>query len=88
VNIDAVSVTDASISATASITVNQGIPVITWANPASIPYGTALGATQLNAASSTPGTLTYTPAAGATLSAGTHPLSVRQNSADNTYYTT
>jgi len=84
VNIDAVSVTDASISATASITVNQGIPVITWANPASIPYGTALGATQLNAASSTPGTLTYTPAAGATLSAGTHQLSVSFTPIDNT----
>src|SRR6185436_15066051 len=40
------------------ITVNKATPVITWANPASITYGTALGATQLNATSSAPGAFT------------------------------
>ena len=46
------------------------VPTITWANPAAITYGTALGATQLNAAASVPGTFTYAPAAGALLNAG------------------
>lgn len=50
-------------------------PVITWANPADIVYGTALGASQLNAtatynSTNVPGAFTYTPAAGAILNAG------------------
>ena len=50
---------------------------ITWSNPAAIVYGTALSATQLNATvvglpgGSAPGALTYTPAAGHVLNAGT-----------------
>jgi uncharacterized repeat protein (TIGR02543 family) len=52
------------------------IPVITWANPASISYGTPLGATQLNATANTTGTFTYDPDAGAILNAGTHTLHV------------
>jgi FtsP/CotA-like multicopper oxidase with cupredoxin domain len=56
-------------------------PVITWATPSPIPYGTALSATQLNASASFNGTpvagvFTYTPAAGAVLNAGTQTLSV------------
>lgn len=58
------------------------VPNITWSAPASIAYGTALSATQLNASASyngqtVPGTFTYTPTLGAVLSAGTHLLSVR-----------
>src|SRR5258705_12308201 len=34
---------------TVQITVNKATPVITWANPANITYGTALSDTQLNA---------------------------------------
>jgi len=51
---------------------------LTWANPAPITYGTALGSTQLNATDNAPGggTFTYTPAAGTVLSAGTSTLSV------------
>src|SRR5205085_866868 len=51
---------------------------ITWANPAGITYGTALGATQLNATAagvangSAPGALSYSPAAGTVLGAGDH----------------
>lgn len=45
-------------------------PAITWANPADVVYGTALGATQLNASCGVPGTFSYTPAAGTVLSAG------------------
>jgi len=55
---------------TVLITVNKANPVITWSNPLSITYGTALSATQLNATASVPGTLTYTPAAGTILNAG------------------
>ena len=46
------------------------VPVITWANPAGIVYGTALSATQLNATANVAGTFVYTPAAGALLNAG------------------
>ena len=49
-------------------------PVITWADPASITYGTALSDTQLNATASTPGSFAYAPAAGAILNAGTNVL--------------
>ena len=44
---------------------------IQWAVPAAITYGTPLGAVQLNATGSTPGTFAYTPAAGTILNAGT-----------------
>jgi hypothetical protein len=40
-------------------------PVITCANPADIPYGTALSAAQLNASANVPGTFVYTPAVAA-----------------------
>src|SRR5260221_2055409 len=53
------------------ITVSNRInPVITWADPANITYGTALSATQLNATANVPGTFIYTPASGAILNAG------------------
>ncbi len=45
-------------------------PVVTWPAPAAIPYGTALGATQLNATANVPGTFAYTPALGTVLNAG------------------
>ena len=47
---------------TVAITVTKATPVITWATPADIVYGTALGATQLNATATVPGTFVYTPA--------------------------
>ena len=55
---------------TVLITVNKATPVITWANPSAISYGTALSATQLNATASVPGTFTYSPANGTILNAG------------------
>ena len=54
----------------------RAFPVITWNNPADIIYGTALDGTQLNAMASTPGTFTYTPAAGTVLGKGAHNLHV------------
>ena len=66
-----------SATATAQINVAKATPVITWANPANIIYGTALGSSQLDATVPTAGTFTYTPAAGTVLGAGSNqPLSV------------
>ncbi|MFZ5880906.1 MAG: choice-of-anchor Q domain-containing protein [Chloroflexota bacterium] len=66
----------ANASKDVSITVTKVMPVITWANPANIVYGTPLSGTQLNASASTPGTFTYNPASGTVLNAGTHTLHV------------
>ena len=49
---------------TVTLTVLKATPVITWANPADITYGTALSATQLNATATVPGSFTYTPPRG------------------------
>ena len=49
-------------------------------------YGTALGAGQLNATSSVPGTFTYSPAAGTVLNAGSQLLSVTFNPTDTNSY--
>ena len=57
-------------SVTGTLVINPATPTITWANPANITYGTALGATQLDATASVPGTFVYTPVAGTVLSAG------------------
>jgi hypothetical protein len=59
-----------SVTTTRVITVVKGTAVITWAPPAGITYPTPLSATQLNATSSVPGTLSYVPAAGVVLAAG------------------
>jgi hypothetical protein len=50
--------------------IQQATPTITWSNPADITYGTALGATQLNANANVAGSFAYSPAAGTVLSAG------------------
>ena len=72
-------ITPSGAAATANYAVNyqpgtltvKTMPVITWATPAQITYGTALGAAQLNAtAGGVAGTLVYTPASGTILNAG------------------
>jgi hypothetical protein len=69
-------------SATVNIFVNKANPTITWSKPAAIIFGTALSATQLNAKvsgitnGSATGILSYTPAAGTVLGAGSHVLRV------------
>ncbi len=79
-----------SATATVTLLVNQATPVITWATPAAITYGTALSATQLNATANFNGTvagsLVYTPALGAILGAGTQTLSVAFTPTDTTDY--
>jgi trimeric autotransporter adhesin len=73
----AITATDAnSFTGTQSytLTISQGTSTITWATPAAITYGTALGATQLDASSPVAGGFTYSPIAGTVLTAGTHTL--------------
>ncbi len=60
---------------------------VTWPTPASIVYGTPLGAAQLDATASLPGTFIYTPAAGTVLTAGPHVLSVTFTPTDTVDYT-
>jgi hypothetical protein len=54
-----------------SFNVNRATPVVTWAQPAAIVFGSALGSAQLNATASVPGTFVYTPPAGTVLPVGT-----------------
>ncbi|PYR35619.1 MAG: hypothetical protein DMF93_21420, partial [Acidobacteria bacterium] len=64
-------------------------PAITWPAPADIVYGAALGAAQLNASTSVPGTFVYTPPAGTVLSAGAaQTLSVTFTPSDIASYAT
>ncbi len=80
--------TTAYKSATASVrlSVTQATPVVTWSTPGSMTYGSALGAAQLNAAASVPGTFSYSPGAGTVLAAGSQSLSVTFAPADAVDY--
>jgi YVTN family beta-propeller protein len=75
-----------TVSGSVSVTVNQATPTITWATPAAITYGTALGLAQLDATANVPGTLAYRPAAGTVLAAGNQSLSVTFTPTDTTDY--
>jgi hypothetical protein len=61
---------------TVTLTVNKATPAISWATPAAITYGTAIGATQLNATTAAAGAMVYSPASGTILNAGTRSLGV------------
>ena len=69
-----------------TLVVNQATPTITWAAPSAITYGTALSATQLDAALSVAGSCTYSPAAGTVLSAGMQTLTATCTPTDTTDY--
>ena len=75
-------------TATVLLVVNQAAPIISWAAPAPITYGTSLSVLQLNAASNVAGTFLYNPAAGTVLNAGTQILSTIFTPADTTDYST
>jgi hypothetical protein len=74
-------------NASVTIVVNQATPTITWPAPAAITFGTALGASQLNATSSVAGTMAYSPAARTVLGAGSQTLKVTFTPTDPTDYT-
>jgi hypothetical protein len=78
----------ASATATVQLTVNKAAPELTWAPPASIPYGTALAAAQLNATANVPGAFAYLPAQGAVLNSGAQTLSATFTPTDTGDYTT
>jgi gliding motility-associated-like protein len=70
-----------------TITVNKATPVVTWANPAAITYGTALGPVQQNATANVPGTFEYTPLPGTILNTGVNQvISVKFTPVDQTNY--
>jgi hypothetical protein len=72
--------------------VDRATPTVTWAAPAAITYGTALGPAQLDATASVPGTFAYTangPSVqpGEVLGAGTYTLGASFTPTDTTDYT-
>jgi hypothetical protein len=75
-------------SAVFAIDAPGATPPITWATPAAIGYGTALGSAQLNAISTAAGTFSYSPPAGTVLTAGNHTLTATFNPTNTTAYTT
>jgi mucin-19 len=83
-------------SGTVMVNVDQATPIVNWATPAAITYGTALSDAQLDAISSwtvggtlgsVAGTFTYTPAAGKVFAVGSHTLNVTFTPSDTTDYT-
>jgi hypothetical protein len=73
-------------TASVNLTVGQVTPVLTWATPAPITYGTALSGTQFNATASVPGTFVYSPALGTIPAAGSDTLSVTFTPTNTTEY--
>ncbi len=77
-----------SITYYVQIQPTQLASTVSWTAPQAITYGTALGASQLNAVLSVPGTCVYSPGAGTVLAAGTHTLTVNCTPADTYNYST
>lgn len=64
-------------SALVSLEVRKVTPVVSWATPQPVVYGTPLSDSQLNATSTVRGLFEYSPAPGSILDAGTHELTVK-----------
>ncbi|MGA3371266.1 MAG: hypothetical protein ABSC48_05840 [Terracidiphilus sp.] len=75
-----------SATGSASITVGQATPTITWATPAPITYPTALSPAQLDAVANTAGSFSYSPALGKILPVGNQTLSVTFTPTDTVDY--
>jgi putative Ig domain-containing protein/dockerin type I repeat protein len=76
-----------SSDSSGSLSIEKAAPIITWKNPASVPPGTILGSSQLNATASVPGTFVYHPLAGTVLTANpAQTLSVTFTPADSVDY--
>ena len=76
----------AVINTSGTLTIGKATPAVSWATSASIPYGTALGSSQLNATSTVAGSFSYSPSAGTVLTAGSHNISVNFTPTDATDY--
>ncbi len=79
-------VTYSTVTSNVPLMVTRATPVITWAALSPIPQGTALGTAQLNAAANVPGILSYSPALGTVLPAGTQQLTATFTPSDTTDY--
>ncbi len=75
-----------STSAEVFINVTKANPVITWNNPPNITYPAPLGASQLNAIASVPGSFVYVPPTGTVLDAGSRTLAATFTPDDTTNY--
>jgi hypothetical protein len=71
----------------AAVTPNVLAMTVAWTNPASIAYGMALTAAQLNATANVPGAFTYSPPFGTVLNARTNTLTVVFTPVDTNNYT-
>jgi hypothetical protein len=86
--------TEQTLTASTTLTVNKATPALTWLTPAPIYTSTALSATQLDAAATgvngtaLVGSFVYSPAAGTTLTAGSHVLATTFTPTDTTDYNT
>lgn len=72
----------ATLNVPLTVTAQTATAAISWSNPASITYGTALSGVQLNATANVPGSFAYSPSAGTVLSAGSQIISVTFTPAD------
>jgi hypothetical protein len=75
-------------TATVNLTVTKAAPAITWATPAPITYGTAVGPTQQDATANVAGTFVYEQKAGWVPIADTHTMTVTFTPTDTTDYKT
>ena len=80
--------TYAPTTSTVTLTVTPATPVVTWAAPAPIAYGTPLSSAQLGARANVSGTFAYDPPAGAVLGVGSLTLSVTFTPTRTADYTT
>jgi hypothetical protein len=69
-----------------SVGIGKATPALAWSTPDAITFGTALGADQLDATASVPGSFTYSPAAGTLLTPGSHALHADFTPADAADY--
>jgi hypothetical protein len=77
-----------SSQAAVSLTVAKATPAISWRKPDPISCGAAIGAAQLNARATVPGSFAYTPAAGEIMHPGAHELTAVFTPIDTLNYTT
>jgi Flp pilus assembly CpaE family ATPase len=73
--------------AAARLTVAKATPAVLWPAPDPIHCDAAIGAAQLNATATVPGTFVYVPVAGDELAPGSHSLSVTFTPVDSLNYT-
>ena len=85
-NIGGISVVYSTTGVVLAVTNSTLGPLLSWATPSAITYGTALNSNQLNATSTLPGTFAYTPTNGTIFHEGAHTLSVVFTPTDTVHY--